>query len=211
VEPQLDDRLGEGGVAGEAVNHTRQPRSGLSEYPEGVVVRLAGVDDHRLAQAPGELELRAEDPPLIFPGREVIVVVEAGLPHRHDPFHRRGLGELGEELLGAVLRVVGMKAGGGPDVLVGRGESPGLHVSPGPTPGANGDDAADVRLARPVEHGGEVLGVVVEAEVGVGVEEHDPLPPVRRDHAGTIRRTLQWRKEVEVGCYADRSWDRSEG
>jgi hypothetical protein len=60
--------------------HFVTPRS---QRGRDIAVRLPSVDDHRLPQLGGQGEVRFESPPLDVRRRVVVMVVQAGLPHRH--------------------------------------------------------------------------------------------------------------------------------
>jgi hypothetical protein len=93
---------------GDALPRARRPGQDRRE----VLVRVALVQEHRLAELAREGELRGEGLALHVRGREVPVVVEAALAHR-DHLGRTGeLPKLGERLAPELTGVVRMHAGG---------------------------------------------------------------------------------------------------
>ena len=95
-ETGLDTLFGHLGIAGEAVEHHHSGGALLGQHPQHVVVRLAVVNDQRLAGALGDLDVRPEAGVLLVLGRPVAEVVQPGLPHRPDlrqPGQRLDLGQ----------------------------------------------------------------------------------------------------------------------
>src|SRR5262249_28048657 len=111
-EPEGEIGVELAGAAGEAVGDAVPLAGVLGEDRREVLVRVALVQEHGLAERAREGELRVKSPPLRFGRRDVAVVVEPTLADRA-PF--RGGGELGglSELVTAELtRVVRMPARG---------------------------------------------------------------------------------------------------
>ena len=105
IEPQLERRTGEGGVAGEAMEDAANLSSPFeTQDRQRVLVGLARVHDDGQAQFAGEPDLRAEHGPLHFGCREVVVVVEADFA---DGARRRRGGELFSHHDGGALRIIG--------------------------------------------------------------------------------------------------------
>ena len=126
------------------------------------------MDDDRLVEPLGEIEVPLEDGDLRLPRRVHVVVVEPRLPDRDDPLILRQPLDLREGFVIAVLCFVRMKADGGPDVVVlpghrDRGRSV-IELRGGD------DEAADTVLARAGKRG---VGVG-HGEVAMGVgEKHE--------------------------------------
>src|SRR6516225_10396178 len=70
IAPQLLSR------AGEAVRHATPARGVLAQYGEEIIVSVALVEEHRLANLRGELELAMERLLLRGPRREVAEIIE---------------------------------------------------------------------------------------------------------------------------------------
>ena len=117
-QAQVEAALGHLHVGREAVHDAADLADALlRENREGLPVRVAAVDDDRLAEPPRHVELAAQRRLLRVAGREVAEEVEPHLAQRHhlgraagQPLHRLEVG------LGGLPRVVGMDAHGGPDL-----------------------------------------------------------------------------------------------
>ncbi len=144
-------------------------------------VRVAAVDHHRLAEAPGHVELTAEHRGLHVGRREVAEEIE---PHLAEGHHlgraaREGLHRL-EVGVGGVGGVVGVDAHGG--VHDGQPLREGDRGRIGLAVGPDRDHPDHAGRARPRQHLVQVGGQIREVQVRVGVEErrrahHDPGCP----------------------------------
>ena len=181
--PRASASLGLVGPAGEAVEHRAVGRAFGVEDGERLVPRLPRVDHERELSVVGDADLVTEDVGLDVSGRAVVVEVETTLADRHDV----GIVEQGLETVGSAGRIVGMDAGGGPDVVESGGDLGRL--------GGVVDGAADrQQVGDPLgggrrHHVGRVAAGLGghRGEVAVVVEPHVAQPASSRGNNGAPR------------------------
>ena len=84
--PEIERAAGHVDVAREAMEHAADVATAFRvQNLEGIVFRIARVDDHRQAQLARERHLLGEHRPLYVARREVVVVVESDFTHRAHP------------------------------------------------------------------------------------------------------------------------------
>jgi hypothetical protein len=143
-----------------------EPAGVRAEPRDGVLLGGARVDDERLGELAGDLDLRAEGPLLVGARRVVAVVVQPGLADRAAAGMRRELAQvLGD---GVVIPggEVGVAADGGEHLVVGVGG--GERAAAGLGVHADGEDARDTLVARRRDE--LRLRRRAAVEVGVGVD-----------------------------------------
>src|ERR1051325_6036760 len=145
-------------LAGEAMRHGVLHAVRAQDLREARM-RVARMQEERLADLEAELELRDEPFLLVGMRRIVAVEVEAAFADRDAARMRRELTQLAERRVIAVARMVRMDAGRAVEVqpIGDLGREPALEHR-----GAGGDDRADARAAGAADHRIEVL---VEARV----------------------------------------------
>ena len=170
-QAQVEAALGHVHVGREAVHDAADLVDALRrENRERLRVRVAAVDDDRLAEPARHVELPAQRRLLRGPGREVAEEVEPHLPQRHHP--GRPAGQPLHRLvvrLGRLARVVGMNAHGGPD----RGHALGQRHRGGVglAIGADGHHPGHPGGPRALQHRVEVRQQLGEMQMRVRVEE----------------------------------------
>jgi hypothetical protein len=141
----------------------------LADQPERLVVRVAAVDEHRLADPARQRELASERALLGFTRREVAKEIEASLADRDDARTAGQPLDLGERRLVGLGGFVRMNPDRRPHIGLARGQcrrgARGAHI------GSNREDAPDTGSPRALEDGVEVAGELGEVQVRVGVEE----------------------------------------
>ena len=195
-EAEVEAAPGDLHVAGEAVHDAADlPRPLLGEDGERFIVGVTAVDDQGLAQLPGHGDLATEDLALRLGRREVAEEVEAHLAESdHLRFRAGQLLHLGEVGLHRVPRVVGMNAHGGPHI----GKAPGQlhHCLIGLPIRSDGHHAAHSGPVRPLQHSVEIVRVVGEMQVGVGVEEPHQRLMIAQGVTVKRRRPMSWPEAV---------------
>ena len=136
-----------------------------SERGSRLLVGVAGVDHEREPQLPCELDLRVEEPQLLFGRCTIVVVVEAGLAHGDDPGVTEQLAELVDPVRLLPTRLVRIDSEHRPHAVLGcKRERRPRRLDPG----SDRDHARDAGFAG----AGEQLagGLVAAVEMRVGVD-----------------------------------------
>ena len=145
-----------------------------AEDAQRLLVGVATVDEHRLANPVGELQLAPERALLGFAWSEIAKEIEPGLADRDDAGAAGQPLDLGERRLVCVGGLVRMDADRRPHVRLAQGQGrrgPGSrHVRP------DREDAPDARGPRAPEDGVEIAGELGEVQMRMRVEE------IRRGH-----------------------------
>src|SRR5579883_340506 len=161
VKSAVQSLAGFAGSAGEAV-HDAFARPMPVQQAQGIVPRLAGMDDDGLRGLAREFELALKDLALHGARSEVVVVVQADLADGD----YLGVAEQPAEILVGFGRrlggVVGMHAHGGVNERILIGQPDGYAQVRRPVAGADGQHALDPRRARP---GDDRFAILREARV----------------------------------------------
>jgi len=166
--------------AGEAVRYAAPARGVLAQYGDEIIVSVALVQEHGLAELRSQFELAVERLLLRGAGREVAEIIEPALSDRDHLGKPRELGERGETRgieLGGVVRV---NSGGGE-------QSPGMlacecHCSHAARQRGTGDHhLEDAGSVRPRHDRIAVAIVAVVREVDADIDQ-------RRGRGGECRR-----------------------
>ena len=160
--------------AGEAMHHRRPELAvELLHDRHEVRMRVALVQEHRLAGVGGDLQLHLECTPLRRTRREIAEVIQPALTDRHH-FGQRLQRAHFRIALGRVLGgVVRMHAGGGEQFARMRAREFGRHGRMRAAR-AGDDHAAHAGVACALQHGVAVVVEAVVGEVGADVDEHGP-------------------------------------
>ena len=156
--------------AGEAVSDAAPARGVLAQYGDEIIVRVALVQEYRLANLRGELELAVERLLLRRAGREVAEIIEPALSDRDHLGNACELSERGKTR-GIELRgVVRMNPRGGEESLgILACESQRAHAARECRAGDH--HLHDAGRARPRDHGITIAIVAVVCEVDADVDQ----------------------------------------
>ena len=136
-----------------------------AEHVGSVGLRVARVDDDRLAELGRDLELSLEELPLAITGRPVAEIVEPGLPHRDRLLVLEQLAEVLDPACLGIARLVRVDPEHGEHLLVELGE---LERGPRRLDSrADGDDPVDPGRARAPDERRRPVRARVEVRVGV--------------------------------------------
>jgi hypothetical protein len=155
-------------------------RGVLAQYGDEIIVRVALVQEHRLADLRGELELAVERLPLRGARREVAEIIEPALSDRDHLGNPRKLSERGKTRgieLGGVVRMNSRGSEESPGMLA--CESQRAHAARECR--AGDDHLHDAGRVCPREHGITIAIVAVVSEVDADVDQ-------RRGRGGACRR-----------------------
>lgn len=186
VPPGRQRVLGQSVRAGVAVQNPAYTRFAcVSEDASGVILRVAGVHDHRSSFFGGKGDLRRDRSKLRVARRVVVVIVEAAFTYRHRPLmeiapQQRNVSRGIER--GRIMRVD--SRGVEHEALVVGGE-PGRDLR-GLERLTNADDRERARGTGARDYGVAVAGERRVREVGVAVDE-DLREPVSRGHFRSIQ------------------------
>ena len=171
-----------------------------SSARERVLVGVAGVDDDRLAELGGDLELRFEEALLVVVRGVLAEVVEARLADRDRARVAEQVAKLVEAVRVGLVRVVRVDAEDGVDAVVLLGERERLVRAR--DAGGDGDHAVDADGAGSLEG----LGCLVGVEVRVGVDHARPSSSSTTEsssflNSGVGSRSF-WPGASSLGCQA---------
>ena len=196
-EPELQIALQLLSRAGEAVRHAAPARGVLAQYGDEIIVSVALVEEHRLADLRRELELAVERLLLRGSGREVAEIIEPALTdcdHFGNPCELCERGKTSGIELGGVVRVNSRRGEESPGMLACEGH--GAHAAGERC--AGDDHLHNARGVRTREHGIAVAIVAVVCQIDADVDE-------RRGRGGGRRRccVMVWHDWAYLTEWAD--------
>jgi hypothetical protein len=157
-------------------------------------MRIALVQEQRLAVVGGDLQLAFERAALRRPRRIVAVVVQAAFADREDLRRPVQFAQLGVVVVAVFVGVVRMHAGGRiKEARVGTGD---FQRLPGAlAAGAGHHHPDDACFARTREHGGEIVRETLVAQVGADVDQvhgiaHENPAAILVERCGSAAGTL---------------------
>ena len=177
-KPEITLKLGR--VAGEAVGDAAPARCVFTQDRGKVLVGIALVEEHRLADAACKFQLAVEGLLLHRARGEVTEVIKSAFTHRHHLRGTRQFGKFTQAFRGKLARVVRMHAGGReqpPRVCPGKAD----RLRAACQGGAGDDHLHDAGGTRPCDHRIPIGIVVVMRKVDTDVDEG-------RDEGGGARR-----------------------